>query len=166
TDYLQGASSVPSFGELVQIFFRNIGQVYLLGSAVSGLIVLVGIFIASATAGVAAAAGSLIAMVVAICMGANPADVSQGLYGYSAVLTAMAVGVIFLQPSVRVACYAGLAVIVTVFLQAALDGFMLVDGLPSFTAPYVLTLYLFIAPKKLAAPHPHEPTRPPHLTSD
>lgn len=30
-------------------------------------------------------------------------------------------------------------------------------GLPSFTAPYVLTMYLFIAPKKLLAPHPHKP---------
>ena len=166
TDYTQGQVMLPSGMELVQIFFKNIGQVYLLGSAISGAIILIGIFIASRPAGVAAMAGSLIAMVVSIGMGADPADVSQGLYGFSAVLTAMAVGVIFLKPSWRVAIYAGIATIVTVFVQAAMDVTMLVDGLPSFTAPYVLTMYLFIAPKKLAAPHPHRVIQSEHLTSD
>ncbi len=163
TDYVQGAVSIPSAMELVQIFFRNIGQVYLLGSAVSGVIILAGIFIASVPAGIAASLGSLIAMVVAIGLKADPASVAQGLYGFSAVLTAMAVGVIFLKPSLRVAAYAGLAAVTTVFIQGALDVIMLPDGLPSFTAPYVLTLYLFMAPKKLLAPHPHSATRPGHL---
>lgn len=166
SDYVQGHVSVPAGMELVQIFFKNIGQVYLLGSAISGLLILIGIFIASVPAGIAAVAGSIIAMIVSIAMGANPADVSQGLYGFSPVLTAMAVGVVFLKPSFRVALYAGLATIVTVFVQAAMDVTMLVDGLPSFTAPYVLTMYLFIAPKKLAAPHPHKPVTTDHLTSD
>jgi urea transporter len=89
-------------------------------------------------------------------MGADPAVVSQGLYGFSPVLTAMAIGVIFLAPSWLVALYALLATIVTVFVQGALD--VIVDplGIPSFTAPYVLTMYLFIAPRKSAPPHPHK----------
>lgn len=157
TDYVQGLVSIPPPIELVQIFFRNIGQVYLLGSDISGAIILLGIFIASVPAGIAAAAGSLIAMVVAIGMGAEPAVVSQGLYGFSPVLTAMAVGVIFLQCSPRVAVYALLATVTTVFVQGALDVIVAPAGIPSFTAPYVLTMYLFIAPKKLLAPHPHRP---------
>ncbi len=56
-------------------------------------------------------------MIVAIGMGADPAVVSQGLYGFSPVLTAMAVGVIFLTTSPRVAVYALLATVVTVFVQ-------------------------------------------------
>ena len=40
-------------------------------------------------------------------------------------------------------------------------GFFAIDPLRgegiAFTAPYVLTMYLFIAPKKLLAPHPHKP---------
>lgn len=163
TDYLRGVVSIPSAAELVQIFFRNIGQVYLLGSAVSGVIILAGIFLASVPAGIAASLGSLLAMVVSIGMGADPVSVSQGLYGFSAVLTAMAVGVIFLKPSARVAVYAGLAAVTTVFIQGALDVIMLPDGLPSFTAPYVLTLYLFMAPKKLMAPHPHKAASAGHL---
>ncbi|MGE4334823.1 MAG: urea transporter [Pigmentiphaga sp.] len=166
SDYVHGLVSVPSPAELVQIFFRNIGQVYLLGSAVSGVIVLAGIFLASVPAGIAASLGSLIAMIVAIGMGADPASVSQGLYGFSSVLTAMAVGVIFLKASWRVAVYAALATVVTVFIQGAMDVMMLPDGLPSFTAPYVLTMYLFIAPKRLLAPHPHKPVATDHITSN
>ncbi len=156
TDYLAGTTSIPSAIELVQIFFRNIGQVFLLGSEYSGAIILVGILIASIPAGIAAAAGSLVAMIVAIGMGADPAVVSQGLFGFSPVLTAMAVGVVFLSPSWQVAVYALLATIVTVFVQGALDVMVGPMGLPSFTAPYVLTMYLFIAPRKAAAPHPHK----------
>ena len=155
TDYVAGIASIPAPIELVQIFFRNIGQVYLLGSEVSGAIVLLGIFIASVPAGIAAAAGSLIAMVVAIGMGADPSVVSQGLYGFSPVLTAMAIGVIFLKPSWMVALYALLATVVTVFVQGGLDVLVAPGGIPSFTAPYVLTMYLFIAPRKSTPPHPH-----------
>ncbi len=157
TDYVQGLAPIPQPLELVQIFFRNIGQVFLLGSEISGALILVGIFLASFPAGVATAAGSLVALTVAIAMGAEPAAVSQGLYGFSPVLTALAVGVVFLQTSAKVVAYALLATVTTVFVQGALDVMVAPAGIPSFTAPYVLTMYLFIAPKRLLAPHPHRP---------
>lgn len=165
TDYVLGNASIPGAMEFVQIFFRNIGQVYLLGDAVSGVIVLAGIFIASRPAGIAAIGGSLIALVVAIVMRADPAAVSQGLYGFSPVLTAIAVSVIFLKTSRNVILYAGLATIMTVFVQGAFDVIMAPTGLPSYTAPYVLTMYLFIAPKSLLAPHPHKPVSS-HIITD
>lgn len=156
TAYVQSGITIPDAADLVRIFFRNVGQVFLLGSEVSGVIILIGIFIASVPAGIATAAGSLVALVVSIAMGADPTMINEGLYGFSPVLTALAVGVIFLKPSPKVALYALLATVMTVFVQGALDVFMAPGGLPSFTAPYVLTMYLFIAPKKLLAPHPHK----------
>jgi urea transporter len=157
TEYMDAAMTAPAAADLVRIFFRNIGQVFLLGSEISGVIVLVGILVASIPAGIAVAAGSLISMIVAIVMGADPAAVGQGLYGFSPVLTALAVGVVFLKPSPKVAVYALLATVMTVFVQGALDILLAPGGIPSFTAPYLLTMYLFIAPKKLFAPHPHKP---------
>lgn len=156
SDYVTGITTIPAPMELVDIFFRNIGQVYLLGDTISGVIILAGIFIASRPAGIAAMAGSAIALIMAILMRADPATVSQGLYGFSPVLTAMAVGVIFMTTSPKIVVYAGIATIMTVFVQGAFDSFMAPTGLPSFTAPYVLTMYLFIAPKKFLAPHPHK----------
>lgn len=165
SDYLQGAASIPANIELVQIFFRNIAQVFLLGNEVSGALILIGIFVASRPAGIAAALGSLVALITAIGMRADPAVVIQGLYGFSSVLTAIAVGVVFLKTDGKVIAYALLATITTVIIQGAYDVIMSPMGLPSFTAPYVLTLYLFIAPKKLFAPHPHKPVSK-HLISD
>ncbi len=157
TDYSLGTASIPGIFELLQIFFRNIGQVYLLGSWVSGVIVLIGIFIASRMAGLAAVLGSALALATAITMRADPAVVAQGLYGFSPVLTAIAVGTVFLSPSGPVLAYAALATLTTVFVQAGFDAVMAPTGLPSYTAPYVLTMYLFIAPRMFEAPHPHAP---------
>ncbi|GLU27514.1 urea transporter [Brucella sp. NBRC 12950] len=165
SDYVQGATTIPASIELVQIFFRNIGQVFLLGNEVSGAIILIGIFIASRPAGIAAALGSVIAMSTAIFMRAEPSVVIQGLYGFSPVLTAIAVGVVFLKTDRKVIAYAVLAIITTVFIQGAYDVIMSPMGIPSFTAPYVLTMYLFVAPKKLFAPHPHRPVQQ-HILTD
>jgi len=157
TEYAQMGLVIPDLPELCKIFFRNIGQVFLLGDWISGAIILVGIFIASIRAGIATAVASAVALLIAIAMGADPETVRQGLYGFSPVLAGLAVGVIFLQPSFKVALYALLATITCVFVQAGFDVIMRPLGLPSFTAPYVLTMYLFIAPRSLFAPHPHTP---------
>ncbi|MGR5068144.1 urea transporter [Vibrio alfacsensis] len=149
TDYVSGEMFFPSLSELVTIFFKNIGEVYLLGSAVSGAIILAGIFIASIPAGVAAVGGSIVAIVFAIILGANPNAVSAGLYGFSPVLTAMAIGVIFMPVSTRTTMFALFATIITVVLQASFDILMQPDGLPSFTFPYVFTLYVFMAAKNV-----------------
>jgi len=165
SDYVQGTTIIPAPVEALQIFFRNIAQVFLLGSATSGAIILVGIFIASRPAAIAAALGSLIALVTAIFMRADPAVVIQGLYGFSPVLTAIAVGVVFLKTDSKVIAYAVLATIATVFIQGAYDAIMPPMGLPSFTAPYVLTMYLFIAPRKILPPHPHRNVKQ-HMLTD
>jgi len=145
TDYLRGVSAIPAPMEFGRILLRNIGQVFLLGSEVSGALVLAGILVASVPAGIAALTGSGVATLVAVGMGADPVLVSQGLYGFSAVLTAIAVGVVFFPPSVKGALYALLATVVTVFVEGALNVMVAPDGIPSFTAPYVLTMYLFVA---------------------
>jgi urea transporter len=165
SDYVQGTTIIPEPVEVLQIFFRNIAQVFLLGSATSGAIILAGIFIASRPAAIAAALGSLIALVIAIFMRADPAVVIQGLYGFSPVLTAIAVGVVFLKTDCKVIAYAILATIATVFIQGAYDAIMPPMGLPSFTAPYVLTMYLFIAPRKILPPHPHRNVKQ-HMLTD
>jgi len=166
TDYALGTVSIPNPLELLQIFFRNIGQVYLLGDWVSGVIILVGIFIASPIAGMAAVGGSIIALLTVLIMRADPSVVSQGLYGFSPVLTAIALGTVFLKPSGYVFIYAAFATVATVFMQSALDVIMAPTGLPTYTAPYVLTLYLFIAPKSRATPHPHSPVGANFLMDD
>lgn len=149
TDYLLSNSTIPALPQLLEIFFKNIGQVFLLGSTVSGILILIGIFIASRPAGFAAAGGSLIAIIVALLMGANSKDFAEGLYGFSPVLTAIAIAVIFFKTSPRIIMYAIVATIITVLVQGSLNIIMLPSGLPSFTAPYVLTMYFFVGARTL-----------------
>ena len=146
---IAGVAAFPAGRELGEVFFRNIGQVYLLGSWVSGAIILVGIFIASFPAGIAAAAGSAIAILVAVGMGAEPSLVSQGLYGFSPVLTAMAVSVIFLSPSVKVILYATLATVMTVFVQAALNVIVAPAGIRPSPLPMSLPCIFSSPPRSL-----------------
>ncbi|MFT0533863.1 urea transporter [Castellaniella hirudinis] len=142
--YLAGAAALPSLAEAVQIFFRNIAQVFLLGSAVSGALVLLGVALASRRAALAVVAGSLVSMACALALRANPAAVLQGLWGFSPILTAMALGVVYLPPSRRTACYALLGTLTTVLLQTGADALAARVGLPMLTAPYLLTLYAFM----------------------
>ena len=162
TDYVSETYFIPDGAQLLAIFLKNISQVYLLDNAVSGAIILAAVLIASVRAGLAAAGGSALAIIVAIFLGAPPEKILSGLYGYSAVLTAMAIGVIFLKPSIWVSLYALLATAVTVVVQGAFDSLVLPAGLPSFTAPYVVTMSLFMLPRKALAPHPHAPALTEH----
>jgi urea transporter len=72
--------------------------------------------------------------------------VLHGLYGYSAVLTAIALGCTFYRPGLRSALWTVLGILVTVVLQGALDVWLAPWGLPALTAPFCLATWLFLWP--------------------
>src|SRR5690606_26927320 len=83
-------STAMSFGNLVESFFNNVAEIFLLGKWWAGLIMLVGLTLASRKVGAAAAAGSVIGTLTAWALGA-PADlITEGIYGYNAVLVMIA----------------------------------------------------------------------------
>ncbi|MFD0542379.1 urea transporter [Streptomyces mexicanus] len=87
-----------SAAQLGRAFCDNIGQVFLLDRWYAGLILLVGLLVASRKAAVAAACGSVAAILTACVMGLPADRIGQGLYGYNAVLVALALGATFLTP--------------------------------------------------------------------
>lgn len=145
---------------LLNILAKNISQVYLVENIVTGVLFVVAIAVSSPRSAAFAVLGSVVSLIVAIAFGAKAGAIGAGLYGFSAVLTAMAVGVVFNQPSVRVTLYAILAAIFTVIVQAALDTAMSPLGIPTLTFPYVMTMWLFLLPKANLVPHPHHQTVP------
>lgn len=144
-----------SFNFLWDTFFKNIAQVFFINNTISGILILIGLFISTWLSGVFAIVASALALLVAIVAGANAASITNGLFGFSAVLTGIALGCVFLQPSWRVALYAVLGIVFTVFVQAALDVFLAPSGIPTLTAPYVLTMYLFVLAMPSLKPKPH-----------
>ena len=135
-----------SFGDLVVYWLKGISQVFLINSWVTGILFLVGLALCSRWAAAWAAIGSAISLALAILFKADGADIASGLFGFSPVLTGIAIGCTFYQPNVKSAVWAVVAIIATFFIQAAMDVFMMPFGLPTLTGPFCITTWLFLLP--------------------
>ena len=96
--------------------------------------------------------GSVLAVLTATVLQAEHASINNGLYAFSAVLTAIALGSTFNKPSWRVLTYTLIGVIFTVFVQGALNTLLAPLGIPSLTMPFVLASWLFLVPNKDVMP--------------
>ncbi|WP_327153500.1 urea transporter [Streptomyces tubercidicus] len=139
-----GATTL-SVAELGHAFCNNIGQVFLLDKWYAGLILLAGLLVASRTAAVAAACGSVVATLTACAMGLPADRITEGLYGYNAVLVAIALAATFLTLTPWTAGYATLAAVASVPFTAAWQTFAQPSGGSPFTWPFVVTTWLFLA---------------------
>lgn len=128
-------------------WLRGIAQVFLIDSWVTGLLFLAGLLIADRRAALWAAIGSALALGTAIALKASGADIAAGLYGYSPVLTAIALATVFYKPTLRSAVWALLAIPVTVFVQAALNTLTAPAGIVALTAPFCFATWLFLLPR-------------------
>jgi urea transporter len=90
-------------------------------------------------------------------VGAEGTSITSGLFGFSAVLTAIALGSTFYTPGARVVAFAALGVIFTVVVQGAMDAALGPIGIPTFTAPFVVATWLFLLPKEKFNPVHHAP---------
>lgn len=133
-------------GWLLIYWLKGISQVFLINSWVTGLLFLVGLFISNRWAALWAAVGSAIALLLALLYGGVGSDIVNGLYGFSPVLTAVALGCTFHQPGVRTALWALVATVVTFFIQVGMDALMMPFGVPTFTAPFCIATWLFLLP--------------------
>ncbi|MER5610812.1 urea transporter [Streptomyces sp. NPDC002215] len=144
------AARVPGFTELTaaevwHAFCNNIGQIFFLDNWYAGLILLAGLLVASRTAALAAVCGSVLALLTA-CAAGLPADrITEGLYGYNAVLCAIALAATFLTPTPWTAGYAALAAVASVPFSAAWEAFAQTSGTTPFTWPFTVTTWLFLA---------------------
>jgi urea transporter len=128
--------------------FCGVSQVFLIGNVVTGWIFLAALLVNSVWAAVFALAGSLLAVAVALALGADSLAIAAGLFGFSPVLTAIAVGAVFYAPQPRVVVYTAAATIFTVIVQAAFNVAFLPIGIPTLTAPFVAVAWLFLLPRR------------------
>ncbi len=121
----------------VTSWLKGPSQVFLIGNVITGLIFIVALLLNSVCSAVFALAGSAVSIIFAVLMGASVSDIHAGLYSFSAVLTAIALGCVFHKPSWRAALFALLGTVFTVVVQGALDAAVLPLGISTFTAPFV-----------------------------
>lgn len=136
-----------SFVKLVEYWLKGIAQVFLINSWVTGIFFLAALAVNSITSAVWGAVGSAIGLIIAIVFGADAGSTQSGLFGFSAVLTAIALGNTFYKPTLTSAIWCIIGTIVTVFIQAGMDSLMLPYGIPTLTAPFCITTWLFLLPR-------------------
>ncbi len=145
------ASVSVGIGAYLAGTFLSISQVFLKASVVSALLFLAGLAVSAVPAAVFALGGAILAVAVAHAFGAESDLVTQGLLGFSPVLTAIALGATFRRPSLKTALYAALGVVFAVVAQAALNIALRPFALPALTAPFVLVSWMFLLPGDRAA---------------
>lgn len=143
-----------SFGSLVQYWLKGVSQVFLIDSWVTGIFFLVALAVCSRWAAFWGAMGSAISLAVAIAFEADAADISAGLFGFSPVLTGIALGCTFYKPGVKTAAWAVVGIVATVFIQAGMDAFFAPFGLPTLTGPFCVATWLFLLPQFKLNPEP------------
>lgn len=151
---------------LIEAWLKGPAQVFLINNTTSGILVVIGLFVSSPWAALFAVAGSAVALALSLGLGASLASVEAGLYGFSPVLTAVALGCVFYAPSWRTALFALLGTVFTVIVQGAMDAAIAPLGIPTFTAPFVFATWLFLLPKADFQPHPHAQIKGGILTRD
>nr|WP_202512677.1 urea transporter [Streptomyces sp. SID3343] len=134
-----------SWHDVWHAFFSNVAQVFLTDEWYVGLIMLVGLAFAGWWVLLYAALGSVVGIVVAWALGAPAALIADGIYGYNAVLAAIAVGAVFLRRDGWNGAYALFGAAVTTGLTASLTVFFKPFGGHTFTWPFVLTTWVLMA---------------------
>lgn len=135
-----------SLGAFATYWLKGISQVFLINDAITGLLFLAGLAVCSVWAAIYAAVSSALALLVAVSFAADPADVTAGLFGFSPVLTGIAVGTTFYRVNWKSALWAAAAVVATVFIQAGMDTLMAPWGIPTLTAPFCIATWMFLLP--------------------
>ena len=129
------------------LLLKGVSQIFFADSFAVGILILLGVALASPRGALLLASGAFSGNVVAALLGADAHAVATGLYGFNAALASIAVGQVFLQPDARSALLAVLAGVLAPLFQIGLAQLLLPVGLPVLAAPFLSTLWtvLFVA---------------------
>ncbi|MCE4995134.1 urea transporter [Staphylococcus xylosus] len=127
----------------INAFLSGFSEIFLLKSIVAGLLILIGIFIASRKAGLFAIVANLIGFTAVLVLGANHDQINDGLFGYNVILTVLALGVAF---RTRIQRYVSivLGILLTVVLHAGMTTLLTPFGLPVFTLPFIIATWIML----------------------
>jgi urea transporter len=129
-------------------FGNAIGQIFFQDNWITGYAIVVGIAVNSRISAAMALIGAVLAAGVAALFGGPEGAIRDGLFGYNAALTAIALGGFFLVVSWPSFLYALFGVVVTTWLWASIAVFLEPIAMPVLTSTFVLVTWLML----LAAP--------------
>ena len=136
-----------TLANLAHGLFRGVGEVMFQDNLLSGLIFVVAIAVNSRVSAGFALLGSAVGLLTALALGGDGFSAYHGLFGFNAVLCAIAIGGVFFVLTWRSAVYALVAAVFSVPAFSAIAVLLSPIGMPALTAPFVLTTWLFLWPK-------------------
>ncbi|HJR75971.1 MAG TPA: urea transporter [Nitrospiraceae bacterium] len=125
----------------------GIAEIFFQDNWVTGVLILVGIAINTRIGALMALMGSTLAVAAAIFYGAHDEAIRDGLFGYNAALTAMALGGTFFVLNLPGFIYTVIGVLVTARVWASLGIFLEPSGMPVLTSAFVFVTWLMLLAK-------------------
>lgn len=120
------------------------GQVFFQQNWISGYLILIGIAVNSRIGAGMGLLGAVLAAAIAAAFGAPEGAIRDGLFGYNAVLTALALGGVFLVLTWRSFAYTVFGIVVTTWLWASIAIFLTPIGMPVLTSTFVLVTWIML----------------------
>lgn len=121
-----------------------IGQIFFQDNWITGYLIVLGVAVNSRVSALMALAGAGVAALTAVVSGGAEGAIRDGLFGYNAALTAMALGGIFLVPTWRSVLYALFGAVLSTWLWASVAIFLGPVGMPVLTSSFVLVTWLML----------------------
>lgn len=140
-EYIEGSGM-----DWITAFFKSISEIFLLDSVWAGALILAGILIAGIRVSASTILSAVAALAFAYILGAENDQMQLGLYGYNAILTAIAVGHTFnVKGSKGMFVYGLIGALLTVPISASLSILLVPYGLPVLTIPFVIITWLLLS---------------------
>lgn len=121
-----------------------IGQIFFQDNWIAGYLIVLGIAVNSRISALMALLGAGLAAATAAVFGGPEGAIRDGLFGYNAALTAMALGGFFLVLTWRSFLYTLFGIVVTTWLWASVAIFLKPIGMPVLTSTFVLVTWLML----------------------
>ena len=125
----------------------GIAEIFFQDNWTTGVIILIGIAINTRIGAMMALMGATLAVATAVFYGAHDEAIRDGLFGYNAALTAMALGGLFFVLNVPGFIYTVIGVVVTARVWASLGIFLEPTGMPVLTSAFVFVTWLMLLAK-------------------
>lgn len=125
---------------LFNAVLRSLSEVFLLDSALLGVVVIVALAACSRAAAGFAVVGALTGSLVGLAMGADGYDVYLGLWGYNGAVVAVALGGIVLDPTWRSSLVAIIGAAASALLYGALSELLNPYGVIPLSLPLVVVI--------------------------
>lgn len=140
-------SFFPELPEYILFYLKSLGAIFFQSSPWSGLMIAIIIFVFSRIAFMLSVIGFSVGVMFHLFLGGNMLDVSAGIVGFNYILTAIAVGGIFLVPEISTFLLAALATIVSTLIASFMKIFLINFNIPVLALPFttVSLMFLYVA---------------------